>query len=311
MDLVEDEHVDKVHDAGAGQQVAAEIRADDEGDGQDEGREQVEKRLIDLLEDKDLGANLPPAQVPALDDVLHVVVHAVDEEEVPAHEALTEDGHFTKTAAAATTAEEDGAGGFGLDKDGGAHDDTATETTATVTKEPILRDRVTRVIVEGLDEELAVPERNGAVRESSTADLAGKGTLETRQLVLEILSLLAPGTLGGVGTDTLDGVTDGLDLADEAVTHDGEVGRQSTVVINEEHILEALGLVATNVLGDNLGADAGPDVLDTVFGADIRGIVERRIRVTIGDDENVRGREDLNGCLQSRSNDVLRLVAGN
>lgn len=63
-------------------EIAAETRSNDERDGQDERREQVQKRLVDLLKDEEFGAQLPPAEFPGAEDVGHVVVHAIDEEEV-------------------------------------------------------------------------------------------------------------------------------------------------------------------------------------------------------------------------------------
>lgn len=91
-----------------------------------------------LLEDKDLSANLPPAELPVAEDVGHVVVHAVDEEEVPALETLREDGHFTEATARAAASEEDGSGGLGLDENLRAHLDARTKLAGDVTEEPIL-----------------------------------------------------------------------------------------------------------------------------------------------------------------------------
>jgi hypothetical protein len=41
-----------------------------------------------LLEHEDLSTDLPPTQLPATEDVCHVVVHAVDKEKVPTLETL-------------------------------------------------------------------------------------------------------------------------------------------------------------------------------------------------------------------------------
>lgn len=56
-------------------------------------------RIAYLLEDEDLCTNFPPTELPATENVCHVVPHAVDEEEVPALEALFEDGHLAETTA--------------------------------------------------------------------------------------------------------------------------------------------------------------------------------------------------------------------
>ena len=90
------------------------------------------------MEDKDLSANLPPAELPVAEDVGHVVVHAVDEEEVPALETLREDGHFTEATTRAAAGEEDSSGGLGLDKDLRTHLDTRTKLASDVAEEPIL-----------------------------------------------------------------------------------------------------------------------------------------------------------------------------
>lgn len=68
-------------------------------------------------------------------------------------------------------------------------------------------------------------------------------------------------------------------------------------------MLEVLGGVATDELRDNLGADGRPEVRDAVLRADVLGVVERRGGVAVCDDEDVRRREDLQGCLESCSND--------
>jgi hypothetical protein len=56
-----------------------------------------------------------------------------------------------------------------------------------VAKEPILRDAEARVFMECLDEKIAVPKRNSTVGERGRTDLASKCTLDTAELVLEIL----------------------------------------------------------------------------------------------------------------------------
>ena len=49
MDKVEDQGVGKVDDECAGGEVDAEYWADDEGDGEDGGGQEVEKGFVDLL----------------------------------------------------------------------------------------------------------------------------------------------------------------------------------------------------------------------------------------------------------------------
>jgi hypothetical protein len=105
-----------------------------------------------LLENEDLCANLPPAELPATKNVCHVVVHAVDKEEVPALETLRENSHFAETTTRATTRDEDGGRCFSLNEDLRAHLDATSKLTSNVTKEPVLRYTEARVFVESLDE---------------------------------------------------------------------------------------------------------------------------------------------------------------
>ena len=136
-----------------------------------------------FLEDEDLRTNLPPAELPATENVGHVVVHAVDEEEVPALEALRKDGHFTEATTRTATSDEDSSGSLGLDENVGAHLDARSELTGNVTEEPIFRYTESGMFVESLDEEFAVPEGDGTVGEGGRADLASKFTLNTTELV--------------------------------------------------------------------------------------------------------------------------------
>jgi len=144
-----------------------------------------------FLENKDLGANLPPPKLPATEYVGHVVVHSVYEEEVPPLETLAEDCHFTEAATRATAGDEDCSRGFRFDKDVRAHLDSRSQFAGYVAKEPILGNAEARVLVKSVDEEFAVPERDGTVGESRRSNLAGKLALDATELVLKILSLLA------------------------------------------------------------------------------------------------------------------------
>ena len=190
-------------------------------------------RDTNLLEHEDLSTNLPPPELPAAEDVGHVVVHAVYEEEVPPLEALGEDCHFSEAAARAATGDKDSCRRFGLDEHMGAHLDAASEFPGDVAKEPILGDTETRMLVEGLDEEFAVPERDGTMGESGGTDLTSELSLNTAELVLQILGLLAEVALCRIRPDRLDSVSDALYIALHALSDDREVVRQGTVIIDE------------------------------------------------------------------------------
>lgn len=164
---------------------------------------------------------------------MQVVVHTVDEEEVPTQETLLEDCHLTKTASGAARAEEDGRRSFSLDEDRSGHLCTASELASNVSEEPVLRHTESRMLAESLDEELSVPEGDGTMRESGRTNLTSKCTLDTRNLVFQILCLLTERSLGRKWTNRLDGVAHTHDLPLESVGDDGEVGRQSAVVVDK------------------------------------------------------------------------------
>jgi hypothetical protein len=71
------------------------------------------------------------------------------------------------------------------------------------------------------------------VWESSRADLASKLTLNTAELVLKILGLLTKVALGGVWSDRFDGVANAHGLASQALSDNGEVVRQCTIIVNQ------------------------------------------------------------------------------
>lgn len=83
VDVVEDDGVDNVEADCGGVEVGREDGSRGEGDGDDEGGEEVEECFVDLLEDEDLGSDLPPAEFPVEEDVCHVVVHACYEKVIP------------------------------------------------------------------------------------------------------------------------------------------------------------------------------------------------------------------------------------
>ena len=88
--------------------------------------------------------------------------------------------------------------------------------------------------------------------EGSGADLTGKLTLNTTELVLEILGLLAKVSFRRVGSDGLDGVSNALDVASHAISDNREVVGKGAVVVDEQDVLEVLCSVEADELSDNL-----------------------------------------------------------
>ena len=118
-------NIDVVHGKCSEEQVHAEKRSDDQRNWQYEWCQEVEQCFVELLEDEEFGANPPDPEFPGEEDVSHVVVHSIDEEEVPSVKALAKDGHLAKTAAAAAREENRGRC-LRLHEDGSAHCDTTS-----------------------------------------------------------------------------------------------------------------------------------------------------------------------------------------
>ena len=139
-------NIDVIHSKCSEQQVYAEERSDDQRDWQYEWGQEIKQRLVELLEDEEFRTNLPEPKFPGEEDISHVIEHAVDEEEVPSVEALTEDGHLAEAAAAAAR-EEDRGRRFRFHKDRSAHRNATSELSSCVAKEPIFRDRESKMTV--------------------------------------------------------------------------------------------------------------------------------------------------------------------
>lgn len=265
VQFVEDGRVQKVDAQDAHREVRRKRRLDGERYGHDEGHEQVEQRLVDLLKDEQLGANLPPAEFPRSEDIVHVVPQSADKEKVPSTEPLLEHGHLAEPAARPSRAREQRIGRLGLDKHARAHGDPAPELSGSVSKEPVLRDGVAWMLMECADQKLGVPDANGSVRKRGGPDLACKVPLYPAQFVFEVLSLLTERPLGRLGSDQLDRVTDTLDHVGHSIADDGEIRWQRAVVVDEQDVFEPPGCVASDGLGDNLAAHRRPHMVDAVL----------------------------------------------
>ena len=249
------------------------------------------------MENEDFSANLPPTEFPASEDVREIKPHAVDEEEIPTLEALAKDSHFTETTTRATAREEHSGRGLGLDEDLRTHLDAGAELASYVTEEPILRDTEARMLMECLDEQLAVPQSDSAVRESSRTDATSEVALNTAQLVFEILRLLAVISLGAVGADTLDGIAETHNVALQPLSNDRKVRWQGAVIVNQQDILEAFGSITADELSDDLRTDRGPQMVNTVRATHLLRVIQRCWAVAIRENIDVRGRENLQRCL--------------
>jgi hypothetical protein len=125
------------------------------------------------------------------------------------------------------------------------------------------------------------------VREGSRANLASKLTLDTTELVLEVLSLLAEVAFSRVGTDRLDGVSDALYVTLHSLRDDRKVFGKRAIIIDQEDIFKVFGCIAPDELSDDFRSDGRPNVVDTVRATDLFGIVERCRAVSVGDYEDV------------------------
>lgn len=232
-----------------------------------------------------------------------------DKEEIQPREPLLERRHLSEpTATAPARAKEHSGWRLSLNKHGRAHLDPPSQTATVVTKEPVLRDGKAGVVMEHLYQKLAVPERYGAVREPRTPTLPRERSLEFRDLVLHILGPLAPIPHTPVGADALDHISITLGFVHQPVPYNRKVGRDQTIVVDQQNILERLGGVAPDELGDDLGPEGRLDVVHAVGSADGLGVIEWSGRVAVRDDEDVRRREDLQGGLEGGANDGGGLV---
>jgi hypothetical protein len=84
-----------------------------------------------------------------------------------------------------------------------------------------------------IDQEPRVPKRNSAMRERRAPNLARQLPLQSTDLILKILRLLTIRPLRRVRPDRLDGIPDDLHFTLEAIADDGEVWRESAVVVDE------------------------------------------------------------------------------
>lgn len=140
---------------------------------------------------------------------------------------------------------------------------------------------------ESVYQESCVPQRDSSVRKSGTSDLARKRSLQSTDLVLQVLSLLTQSTFRRSRADRFDRIADALDSAFQLIAHDWEVCWECAVVINKEHVSEPFGSVAPDVLGNNFATDRTPNVVHAVLTTYLFCIVEGYGTVPICNDEDM------------------------
>jgi hypothetical protein len=146
------------------------------------------------------------------------------------------------------------------------------------------------------------------MRESSTSDLACERSLQSTDLVFQVLSLLAQSAFRRSWAYRFDCVADAHDFAFQLITYDRKVWWECAVVVNEENVSKSFCGVATNVLRDNLATDRAPNVIDAVLTTDLFCVIKRYGTVTICDYEDMFSRKDLLCSYKCGSDDVSSLI---
>ena len=191
MHIVEYDRIHHVQGQCCREEISRKRRTDKEGYRENERGQQIQQGFVDLLEDEDFRANLPPTEPPVAKNVGQVVVDAGDEEEIPAKETLLVDRHLTKATASTSPGKEDGIRRFGLYEHSCTHLNPAAELARDMTEEPVFRHGEPWMGFEGFDQQLSVPDADCSMWKCSRADFTGKSSLYSADFVFNILSLLA------------------------------------------------------------------------------------------------------------------------
>jgi hypothetical protein len=146
------------------------------------------------------------------------------------------------------------------------------------------------------------------MRESGTSNLACERSLQSTDLVFQVLSLLAQGAFGRFRAYRFDCIANALDFAFQLITYDRKVRRECAVVVNEENVSKSFCGVATNVLRDNLATDRTPDVIDAVLTTDLLCVIQRCRTVTIRDYEDMFSWKYFFRSYKRRSDNVSSFV---
>lgn len=125
------------------------------------------------------------------------------------------------------------------------------------------------------------------MRESGTSNLTCEGTLQSTDLVFQVLSLLAECAFGRLRPYRFDGVTDALDFVSQSIAHNREVRRECAIVVDKQHVGEFFRSVASNILSNNLATNGAPNVVDPVLTTYFFRVIQRYRAITICDDKDV------------------------
>jgi hypothetical protein len=142
------------------------------------------------------------------------------------------------------------------------------------------------------------------VGKSGTSNLACERSLQSADLIFQVLSLLAESTFGRLRSYRLDCIADAHDFAFQLIAHDREILRECAIIVDQENISKPFRRVATDILRNNLTADRTPDVIDTVLTTNVFRVIQGYGTVTICDYEDVFRRKYLLRSYKRRSNDV-------
>lgn len=96
------------------------------------------------------------------------------------------------------------------------------------------------------------PQRDGSVRECGAANPPGETPGQAGQFVLQVLCLLAIRSARGIGPNGFDRIADAADFLVEPGHDHGKVGREDTIVVDQEDVLNVFDRVATDEYGNDL-----------------------------------------------------------
>lgn len=319
MNHVEPNGEHKIRQDGSEPQNQRQAPVGYHGDGEKDGCEEFDKRVVDFSQDVHLCNEDSPAQAPAKYQIQGVCPDAKEVEEAPAEEALLDDGHFAVATPRVfrTTEEpvwEKTRRGLGFDKDRRAHEDAVAGSSRRMAEPPVLGNAVPRMSAQNLLQNIAAPQRNSTMREDGAAVLGLKHLGQSRDLVLEILGLLNDCPARRVRPHAFNGIPNTRDVlvtgAIEPLCQYGQAGRQQDVVVYQEAVLKLLAQRHADKLGGNLAADGEPKVPHAKLVAYIGRVVQRHGRVAVGHDEDLLGAEYRQARGQCGAQRLGRLVAG-
>jgi hypothetical protein len=91
---------------------------------------------------------------------------------------------------------------------------------------------IPRMSTESVYQESGVPQRDSSVGKSGTSNLACERSLQSTDLVFQVLSLLAESTFGRFRSYRLDCIADAHDFAFQLIAHDWEIWRECAIIVD-------------------------------------------------------------------------------